>query len=387
MQNKKKQITDSNIKNIVALIKSLGGAKIIYNYLISKNININIESIYKWKTNGIPYRYRSHIKELAENNNINITEKIFPDTFTSSINHTEIISNSINKEEINNIIHKRKDKIFIFFLLLGFLTLVLQFLYYQHNNKILNEKIVKLENLVSLISKKNYDAELSNFNKIIIEHNDINESNVIKIKENLKSISINTNKINVIEKNITDILNKKSYLVSSKNNDSSKILISLILIKYNIKFTNPNLTNIKLINNYFDKFTTPRDVSLSLKNLNKLSKINLKSHFQLVKDITIILNVFEENNASNDDKKFSFSKYLKKIIKINKVDDTSFTNKRNIALNISDNLNNYNYSLIINELSKINHSNNLNLWLQDVQNLHTLNNSLENIINWLIHKG
>ena len=154
-----------------------------------------------------------------------------------------------------------------------------------------------------------------------------------------------------------------------------------------MKFTNPNLTNIKLINNYFDKLNTPRNISLSLKNLNELSKINLKSHFQLIKNISIILNTIEKNNTSNNDEKFSFLKYLKKIIKINKVDDNSFTNKRNIASNITDNLNNYNYSLIINELSKINHSNNLDLWLQDVQNLNTLNNSLENIINWLIHKG
>ena len=387
MKNKKNQITDSNIKDIAALIKSLGGAKKIYNYLVSKNININIESIYKWKTNGIPYRYRSHIKELAENNNINITEKIFPDTITSPINHTEIISNSINKEEINSVIHKRKDKIFLFFLLLGFLILVLQFFYYQHNNRILNEKIVKLENLVSIMSKNNYDAELSNFNKKIMELNDINESNIKIIKENLKSIYNNTNKINKIETNITDILNNKSNIITSKNNDSSKILISLILIKYNMKFTNPNLTNIKLINNYFDKLNTPRNISLSLKNLNELSKINLKSHFQLIKNISIILNTIEKNNTSNNDEKFSFLKYLKKIIKISKVDDNSFTNKRNIASNITDNLNNYNYSLIINELSKINHSNNLDLWLQDVQNLNTLNNSLENIINWLIHKG
>ena len=47
-----KKILDKTISDntkISELIKSLGGAKHIQSYLLSKNKNITIESIYKWK--------------------------------------------------------------------------------------------------------------------------------------------------------------------------------------------------------------------------------------------------------------------------------------------------------------------------------------------------
>ena len=47
-----KKITEKTMpedKNTTDLIKSLGGAQRIYKYLLSKNKNITVESIYKWK--------------------------------------------------------------------------------------------------------------------------------------------------------------------------------------------------------------------------------------------------------------------------------------------------------------------------------------------------
>ena len=47
-----KKITEKTMpedKNTADLIKSLGGAQRIYKYLLSKNKNITVESIYKWK--------------------------------------------------------------------------------------------------------------------------------------------------------------------------------------------------------------------------------------------------------------------------------------------------------------------------------------------------
>ena len=94
MEEKKTNISTSYIKNTSSFIKSLGGAKGIYNYLLSKNVNINIDSIYKWKNNGIPHRYLLYIKELADNKGITLPEDIFPANMFSMIKKTEIISNS-----------------------------------------------------------------------------------------------------------------------------------------------------------------------------------------------------------------------------------------------------------------------------------------------------
>ena len=92
--NKKTTLKNaSDNKKTIELIKSLGGAKSIHNYLLSKNKNISIESIYKWKTNGIPYRYRSEIKELSNNNSVSIPADTFSDN-NSNNTKTEIISSS-----------------------------------------------------------------------------------------------------------------------------------------------------------------------------------------------------------------------------------------------------------------------------------------------------
>ena len=75
-----KKILDKTISDntkISELIKSLGGAKQIQSYLLSKNKNITIESIYKWKKNGIPHRYRAEIKELSNNANITLARDSF----------------------------------------------------------------------------------------------------------------------------------------------------------------------------------------------------------------------------------------------------------------------------------------------------------------------
>lgn len=387
MKKKTNQITDSNIEDIIVLIKSLGGAKKIYDYLKSKNININIDSIYKWKTNGIPYRYRSLIKELANINNINISNKIFPSIAESALNNTEVISNANNSVENNSILSIKKNKISIFLIFFVFTGLILQFYYFQHKNEMLEENIVKLKNNISSMPIKNYDTEMSDLKKLIEQQNNYNKANSNNIKENLKTTKLNNNKINELESNIVNLLNNDSNFSNYKEYNSSKLLISLILIKYNIKFFNANISNIELINNHFNKVDIPRDIAISLENLNKLSKIKLKNHVQLIDEFSLILKEIETNNTSKADNSFSLSKYLKKIIKINKIDYNSFTNKKDIYSNIIENLNIYNYSLIINELSSSENNYYFSLWVKDIKNLKTLNDSLEIVINWLILKG
>ena len=83
MEEKKTNISASDVDKVSSFTESLGGAKSIYNYLKSKNVNINIESIYKWKNNGIPHKYLLHIKELADKQNAIIPKNIFPENIAS----------------------------------------------------------------------------------------------------------------------------------------------------------------------------------------------------------------------------------------------------------------------------------------------------------------
>ena len=68
MAKKMTEKTMPEDKNTADLIKSLGGAQRIYKYLLSKNKNITVESIYKWKKNEfsvlfLPYFWGPKIME------------------------------------------------------------------------------------------------------------------------------------------------------------------------------------------------------------------------------------------------------------------------------------------------------------------------------------
>jgi len=152
MEEKNDNISVSDASHTLSFIKSLGGAKSIYSFLISKNININIESIYKWKNNGIPHRYLLYIKELADSKSIDIPQDILPNSLTSSKNKTEITSIS------NNIV--KKNIIPMLLVLLFLLILIIQFLYYQSNNKSINQRLLNLENLTALYQNNDYDTKL-----------------------------------------------------------------------------------------------------------------------------------------------------------------------------------------------------------------------------------
>ena len=87
-------VKNTNYKNsndIIQLIKSVGGAKSIYKYLTSKGYKINIESIYKWKVNGIPHRYRTIINEMINKNNDEIKNNNTTNEITSSYWNSNIL--------------------------------------------------------------------------------------------------------------------------------------------------------------------------------------------------------------------------------------------------------------------------------------------------------
>jgi hypothetical protein len=383
MEEKKTNVSTSDADQVSSFIKSLGGAKNIYSYLKTKKININIESIYKWKNNGIPHRYLLYIKELADNQDVIIPGNIFPENIRSVNNKADIIS-SID----NNI---KGYRIPILIVLLAFIIVLLQFLYFQNDRKAVNEKILKLENLTLLFKTHDYDKKLDSINNFINDQIVLNKQYSSEIKNAYSLNIINTKKIKELEKNIGISFNNNNKIQNSKLSSFNTTLINLIVLKDNIKFSIPNLSNINLINDYFSRIKTPENITLALLNLNSLSKINLKSHVQLVEEITpLLIDLNKENSNKKVSNKINILTYLKnmiKISKISKISNTEFMYNNKITSNIINNLNSHNYDYILNEFKTVNNNVKLNEWLESINSLNILINSLDNIINWLIYKG
>ena len=380
MEEKKTNVSTSDADQVSSFIKSLGGAKNIYSYLKTKKININIESIYKWKNNGIPHRYLLYIKELADNQDVIIPGNIFPENIRSVNNKADIIS-SID----NNI---KGYRIPILIILLAFIIVLLQFLYFQNDRKAVNEKILKLENLTLLFKTHDYDKKLDSINNFINDQIVLNKQYSSEIKNAYSLNIINTKKIKELEKNIGISFNNNNKIQNSKLSSFNTTLINLIVLKNNIKFSIPNLSNINLINDYFSRIKTPENITLALLNLNSLSKINLKSHVQLVEEITpLLIDLNKENSNKKVSNKINILTYLKNMIKISKISNTEFMYNNKITSNIINNLNSHNYDYILNEFKTVNNDVKLNEWLESISSLNILINSLDKIINWLIYKG
>ena len=383
MEEKKTNISALDAEKISLFIKSLGGVKAIYIYLKSKSVNINIESIYKWKNNGIPHRYLLYIKELANSQNIKIPENIFPDNIGAVNNKTEIISSiETNRKNIKGY------RIPILIVLLSLIIIILQFLYHHNNTKAINEKIIKLENLTSSFKVQNYDKKLDSINDFIINQTILKKQHSSDIKSIYSLITTNKNKLKDLEKNIGLSFNNSNKAQNFKLNNFNTTLINLLVLKENIKFSIPNLSNIDLINNYFSHIKTPDDVSLSLLNLNNLSKINLKSHKQLIDEILpLLVNINNKNNINKNSNRVNILTYLKNLIKISKINNNDFINKKIIGSNIINNINTHNYDYILNEFKLINSNTELDEWLESINNLNILIVSLNNVISWLVYKG
>ena len=381
MEEKNDNISVSDASHTLSFIKSLGGAKSIYSFLISKNININIESIYKWKNNGIPHRYLLYIKELADSKSIDIPQDILPNSLTSSKNKTEITSIS------NNIV--KKNIIPMLLVLLFLLILIIQFLYYQSNHKSINQKLLTLENLTALYQNNDYDKKLASINNFIENQTSISKKHSSDIKNMSIATIDNRNKLKDLEKSIRTSLNSKTGTQNPELYNFNSTLIYLIILKENIRFSIPNLSNLGLINNYFSQIVLPDEITLSLLNLNNLSKEELKSHNKLMEEITFILMDINNKISVNkkDNNKFDILTYLKKLITITKINNNELKNKSIIESNIINSLNSYNYEYILNKFKSVKNNNELNIWLKNINDLNILITSLDNIINWLIYKG
>lgn len=376
-----KKILDKTISDntkISDLIKSLGGAKYIQSYLLSKNKNITIESIYKWKKNGIPHRYRPEIKELSSNANIILAGDSFSLNDSLENKKAEFISNTDNKE--SKLYMKNNNLLYLLIFITAFLLI---YIVYEYNNiNDLKKKISHMEETLSAISDINYDKEINSFNKINKTQNDLIDKNSLKIDEMVNE----NNEFKKIIKEI-DIDRPNAKIKYTYNQNPNYILLYLMEIKNNIKFSTPDLGQISFISNYLNNIVIPEEIKLALNSLDKLNKLELKGHKRIIERIDANFIKLNETINKNNEPDKSLLNNIKKLIKITKTDNKTFINKKNSYSIIINTINNYNYDSSLNELNLINNNGEFDQSIQDIKHLKILYQSVNLIIKWLIFKG
>ena len=380
-----KKITEKTMpedKNTADLIKSLGGAQRIYKYLLSKNKNITVESIYKWKKNGIPYRYRTAIEELSANNNITIMDNAFLDKKDSHNQKTEIISNTGNKNKITFL-----NNIFLYLLLLFFIFLLIYMFYNNNNINRLEEKIINLEKIVSSISPKDYSAEIKNFNNA----NQIQDNQIKKNASKIDEISITNNNlqslINEIERDSSNNLSTQVQNIEASKINSIYSLLYLMNIKNDLQFSNPDLNEFNDIKSYLRSLTVPENVEIALNKLDQLSILELKSHNKIIDEIHNVELKINNKTNKNVNEEITFLDKLKKLVKITKTNNSTFVYTKGFQDNLINTLSNHNYEKSIYELNNINQNGKFNKSIQDIKNLEMLYESINLIVKWLIFEG
>jgi len=380
-----KKITEKTMpedKNTADLIKSLGGAKRIYEYLLSKNKNITVESIYKWKKNGIPYRYRTAIEELSASNNITLMDNAFLDKKDSDNKKTEIISSTGNKNKITFL-----NNIFLYLLLLFTIFLLIYIFYNNNNINRLEDKIIKIEKIVSSISPKDYSAEIINFNNA----NQIQDNKIKQNASKIDEISISNNNlqslINEIEKDSLNSLSTQGQNIDASKVNSIYSLIYLINIKNDLQFSNPDLNEFNDIKSYLSSLAVPENIEITLNKLDQLSILELKSHNKIIDDIhNVELKINKTTNENVNKEKTLLDKF-KKLVKITKTDNSTFVYTKSFQYNLINTLSNHNYEKSIYELNNINQNGKFNESIQDIKNLKMLYESINLIVKWLIFEG
>ena len=380
-----KKITEKTMpedKNTADLIKSLGGAQRIYKYLLSKNKNITVESIYKWKKNGIPYRYRTAIEELSANNNITIMDNAFLDKKDSHNQKTEIISNTGNKNKITFL-----NNIFLYLLLLFFIFLLIYMFYNNNNINRLEEKIINLEKIVSSISPKDYSAEIKNFNNA----NQIQDNQIKKNASKIDEISITNNNlqslINEIERDSSNNLSTQVQNIDASKINSIYSLLYLMNIKNDLQFSNPDLNEFNDIKSYLRSLTVPENVEIALNKLDQLSILELKSHNKIIDEIHNVELKINNKTNKNVNEEITFLDKFKKLVKITKTNNSTFVYTKSFQYNLINTLSNHNYEKSIYELNNINQNGKFNKSIQDIKNLEMLYESINLIVKWLIFEG
>ena len=386
-------MTNDNIKE---LIKKLGGINEIYTFISSKGLPLKVASIYKWKKNGIPHRYRDLIRDLAHKNNIKFEDNIFQNYKEKD---TTITYDKITTEQNNN-----KSNIYSFKFLhssvtiLMFIFLLGGSLYFINIKYDLENKIHKLEKTISKISIND------DFNKF----KDSTKHNLFKIEElgsyveiNQKEIKKNQIKLTELSENLDKSilsLNKSfdsvgNYNAINKNTFYLKFLTLLILEKQNIN-NGKNIGNItKYLSNYINEIDSPENIKKAFYNIEKFSKENIITKSELKYEIiSLIKNSNKLNNKveNTETLKEKIKYYSRKFIRVEK-SNVKLTNQKitNDLLNALEN-NRYNQVLEISkeleETSNFIYGEKYTIWVNNLKKLMLLEQSFDLIINWLIIK-
>ncbi|PPR15975.1 MAG: hypothetical protein CFH33_01047 [Alphaproteobacteria bacterium MarineAlpha9_Bin3] len=378
-QQKKESIENIRTEN---LIKSLGGAQKIYKHLLSKNKNITIESIYKWKKNGIPYRYRADIKELSSNNNIKLMDDAFLGKKEINNKKNEISSNkNINTESII------RKNIALYLLIIISLFFIIHIFFNINNINKLEQKIINIEKTISTISSSDYKKEIDFLSVTNIEQNNLIKKNSSKINDLYTTNEQIKDLVNKIEPELSNILLKQNQTINSDQINSIYVLLYLIDIKNDIKFADPNLSQFNLIKDYLKDTTKPEYATLAFNNINKLSEVKLKSHKNILGAFHNKIFIINNPGKNETEMKKTLLDKFKSLVKISKNNKNTVFYQRNSQSLIINSINNHNYEQSIYALKQININGEYNKIIQDLNNLKILYESINIIIKWLIFEG
>jgi len=358
--------------NALKLIKEVGGAKVIQNFIISKGHNIKIDSIYKWKNNGIPHRYRSLINELKV---LNQNNKNLESTIKSS---DAIIERKYNYKNFNSILVK-------IFLIIIIITMILIYNNYKNNHKNLNIEISILKKELSILKSNNYDKDLENLNYQLGTNANISAENEKNIKELLSLYTLHEKQFKEIGNNTKNNYNEKNI---NSNTNYINTLFYLFWIKESLYLNLNKIEKLPSILEFLNSYKLPIEIKNSVVILENMSKLQILSNNEIIFRIEKIL--LKSDNIKNTDDANSNTSFIGKIKELIKITKIKNHNKTPLINKINKSLINKNYIYTINLMRNINITSSqeeLDILITEIKNINQLNEALNKIIIWMINKG
>ena len=376
------------------LIDKLGGIKEIYNFINSKGLKISTASIYKWKKNGIPHRYRNFIIEFAGIKNITASE------YFSDTDNNKNISMEINEERKISEIKSDKKTIHYSTIIL-FVILVTFFVYFLYLSNQTSKQLDLMDKRISTVSNSTKISNLENLvnshsekidplEGLIIKNNQLIKENKILMNDSLKEITEN---LSFLENNLGSYQKESG---ETNNLESYKTLIYLMFIKQNISNSFLWADKIIIIDKYLNREKSPENILKALQNIKLLSKENIYSKPQLKKQFFLNTDTKNDDSKTNKESNNIFYKILsfsKQFIKINKSSDLSISTNIKVKNDINEKFVDESFASILGYLDILEESSNLEnnsdyiSWKKNINQYILLETSIDLIINWLVTKG
>ena len=376
------------------LIDKLGGIKEIYNFINSKGSEISTASIYKWKKNGIPHRYRNFIIEFAGIKNITASE------YFSDTDNNKNISMEINEE--SKISESKSDKKTIHYsTIILFVILVTFFVYFLYLSNQTSKQLDLMDKRISTVSNSTKISNLENLvnshsqkidplEGLIIKNNQLIKENKILMNDSIKEITEN---LSFLENNLGSYQKESG---ETNNLESYKTLIYLMFIKQNISNSYLWSDKIIIIDKYLNREKSPENILKALQNIKLLSKDNIYSKSELKKQFFLNTDIKNDDSKTNKESNNIFYKILsfsKQFIKINKSSDLSISTNIKVKNDINEKFVDENFASILGYLDILEESSNLEnnsdyvSWRKNINQYILLETSIDLIINWLVTKG